>query len=109
MLVIWTNGPVEVALQPQRQRLTMPRPGGSSSKAKSVALDDNKLIREYGLKDGDSLIVKDLGPQISWRAVFTIEYLGPLLIHQIMFLWLLNGGTAMPSFTQTYKIIRSDC
>ncbi|KAL2707867.1 Enoyl reductase TSC13 [Kluyveromyces marxianus] len=29
--------------------------------------------------------VKDLGPQISWRLVFVIEYLGPILIHSLMF------------------------
>ena len=36
--------------------------------------------------DSDSaFVVKDLGPQISWRTVFIIEYLGPLLIHPAIF------------------------
>ncbi|KAF9888105.1 3-oxo-5a-steroid 4- dehydrogenase [Aspergillus nanangensis] len=33
-----------------------------------------------GLKGQSIVHVKDLGPQIAWRTVFIIEYLGPLLI-----------------------------
>ncbi|KAF7720012.1 3-oxo-5-alpha-steroid 4-dehydrogenase family protein [Penicillium ucsense] len=33
-----------------------------------------------GLKQSSVIHVKDLGPQIAWRTVFIIEYLGPLLI-----------------------------
>jgi very-long-chain enoyl-CoA reductase len=32
-----------------------------------------------------TLYVKDLGPQIAWRTVFVVEYLGPLLIHPILY------------------------
>ncbi|CCK72528.1 trans-2-enoyl-CoA reductase (NADPH) TSC13 KNAG_0K01650 [Huiozyma naganishii CBS 8797] len=34
---------------------------------------------------GMTLYVKDLGPQISWRLVFFIEYLGPILIHSALY------------------------
>ncbi|CZT04296.1 related to TSC13-required for elongation of VLCFA moiety of sphingolipids [Rhynchosporium agropyri] len=30
---------------------------------------------------GKEILVKDLGPQLSWTTVFIIEYLGPILIH----------------------------
>ncbi|KAL9107983.1 MAG: hypothetical protein Q9227_007198 [Pyrenula ochraceoflavens] len=39
-----------------------------------------------GLRDQSTIYVKDLGPQIAWRTVFVIEYLGPLLIHPLAYL-----------------------
>lgn len=33
----------------------------------------------------DSIMVKDLGPQISWKNVFIIEYIGPIMIHLAVF------------------------
>ena len=72
-----------------------------------MVLEDKNTIASYGLKDGDSLVIKDLGPQISWRTVFFIEYLGPLLIHQLFFLYYLN--TSSPSFTQMYNFCPFIC
>lgn len=42
--------------------------------------DDRKRLRDYGLKDGSEVDAKDLGAQFSYRGVFVIEYLGPILI-----------------------------
>ncbi|QIW96820.1 hypothetical protein AMS68_002338 [Peltaster fructicola] len=42
-------------------------------------------IESAGLKNGDIVKVKDLGPQIAWRTVFIIEYLGPIIIHPLIF------------------------
>ncbi|KAJ5101658.1 3-oxo-5-alpha-steroid 4-dehydrogenase C-terminal [Penicillium alfredii] len=37
-------------------------------------------IQDTGLRESSVIHVKDLGPQIAWRTVFIIEYLGPLVI-----------------------------
>lgn len=50
-------------------------------KLKSVNLgDDSKQLSEYGLGENATIHVKNLGPQIGYRTVFIVEYLGPLLI-----------------------------
>lgn len=53
------------------------------------------------LNDGDSIVFKDLGPQISWKTVFLIEYLGPLVLYPMFYLQpkLIYGD--MVNFNQT--------
>ncbi|KAE8415253.1 steroid alpha reductase family protein [Aspergillus pseudocaelatus] len=45
-----------------------------------VSNSKETTIEEAGIKDMDVVTVKDLGPQISWRAVYIAEYLGPVFI-----------------------------
>lgn len=42
--------------------------------------DDKERIDTYGIRSGDVLVFKDLGPQIGYRTVFLVEYAGPLFI-----------------------------
>ncbi|GAA6040317.1 hypothetical protein JCM8097_009417 [Rhodosporidiobolus ruineniae] len=64
-------------LSVHRQRLT--------TLGKKALDDDDKSLADYGLKQGDSLEFKDLGPQIAWKTVFLTEYFGPLFIHPAFF------------------------
>ena len=41
-------------------------------------------ISQTSLRDQSTVYVKDLGPQIAWRTVFLVEYLGPILIHPML-------------------------
>ncbi|KAI1388689.1 3-oxo-5-alpha-steroid 4-dehydrogenase-domain-containing protein [Hypoxylon trugodes] len=52
--------------------------------------DKKSLVRDQPevIKRGE-LLVKDLGPQISWKLVYATEYIGPLLFHPL-FLGLRN-------------------
>ncbi|WFD05792.1 very-long-chain enoyl-CoA reductase [Malassezia vespertilionis] len=67
-----------VAILPvERQRIT-------TSENRALGNDDKRL-EDLGVKSGDKLFVKDLGPQISWRTVFLVEYAGPLFIHPFIY------------------------
>lgn len=66
---------------PHRLRLTKL----DATTNKQVPLDITKSLIANGVEgEKITLYVKDLGPQISWRMVFFIEYLGPLIIHPLV-------------------------
>ncbi|OBZ72423.1 hypothetical protein A0H81_08009 [Grifola frondosa] len=75
-----------------------------SLKGDRKALADNSTLKEAGIEDGGELSVKDLGPQISWRTVFIIEYIGPLLIHPLFYHFpkVFYGGPVQHSTMQKY-------
>ncbi|GAX82345.1 hypothetical protein CEUSTIGMA_g9774.t1 [Chlamydomonas eustigma] len=69
-------------LHPERQRLTLlPKEGES----RGEVLDDSKTVADYGLKDGDAILCKDLGPQIGYSTVFFWEYFGPLIVYPLFY------------------------
>ena len=63
---------------PERQFFTI-------DTARGEALKDDKMKLDELAVDAVTLVFKDLGPQISWRLVYFIEYLGPLLIFPSFF------------------------
>ncbi|XP_003707296.1 very-long-chain enoyl-CoA reductase [Megachile rotundata] len=52
--------------------------------AKGKALSDSETLKNLSISDGGKLYLKDLGPQISWKTVFLMEYAGPL----VLYLWI---------------------
>ena len=63
-----------------RIRLTVKDDNG-----KQVALNAQADLKDITKTGTIAIYVKDLGPQISWRTVYVIEYLGPLLIHPLIY------------------------
>ncbi|TPX46515.1 hypothetical protein SeMB42_g03147 [Synchytrium endobioticum] len=73
---------------PSRQRLTF---------GDNAVLQKGTPLSKYNVKDGDTIIFKDLGLQISWTAVFVLEYLGPILIHPLFYFFPQLFYTAAPA------------
>lgn len=72
-------------LYPSRQRLTLPSSPGEQKKP--VVLSSTKTLSEYSDGSAKSLtiVLKDLGPQVSYKTLFFWEYLGPLVIYPIFY------------------------
>ncbi|KAE8448840.1 hypothetical protein EG329_008842 [Mollisiaceae sp. DMI_Dod_QoI] len=75
---------VKVQLAKQAGGMDPERLGLFDPEKKKILKDRKALVSQ--LKDvmaGQEILVKDLGPQITWTTVFIIEYLGPILIHLV--------------------------
>ncbi|KZT22001.1 hypothetical protein NEOLEDRAFT_1072406 [Neolentinus lepideus HHB14362 ss-1] len=81
---------------PSRQKVTL------SGQSKMLS-DETKLVEAAG-GDVSEVNVKDLGPQISWRTVFLVEYAGPLVIHPLIYHFprFFYGGPVRHSLLQQY-------
>ncbi|KAI1797184.1 3-oxo-5-alpha-steroid 4-dehydrogenase-domain-containing protein [Ganoderma leucocontextum] len=79
-----------------RQKLTL--------KGQNKAFSDEATLKDAGIADGAEVSVKDLGPQVSWRTVFLVEYVGPLIIHPLFYHFpkILFGGPVQHSVLQKY-------
>lgn len=84
-----------------RLRISKGSDGSSIPNAAGVALSS------LGLRQQSSVNVKDLGPQVAWRTVFLLEYLGPLLIHPVCYHYFPKTANVVndASFLQTATFI----
>eukprot|EP01101_Sappina_pedata_P013026 TRINITY_DN9337_c0_g1_i1.p1 TRINITY_DN9337_c0_g1~~TRINITY_DN9337_c0_g1_i1.p1 ORF type:complete len:314 (+),score=129.48 TRINITY_DN9337_c0_g1_i1:25-942(+) len=70
----------QIKLGPERHRILV------GTERSSASLEDSKKISDYSLANNSIVYFKDLGPQISWKGVFLIEYFGPLLVYFLLYL-----------------------
>jgi very-long-chain enoyl-CoA reductase len=56
----------------ERQKLSL--------KGDVKALDNDAVLAAAGVRDGGELVLKDLGPQVSWKTVFLVEYVRLLVL-----------------------------
>lgn len=74
----------------------------------SILKGDSKSLKTLGVADGDTITFKDLGPQISYRGVFVIEYAGPIFLMMLYSLRpkILYGDSAQAAlpFSKVAKI-----
>jgi very-long-chain enoyl-CoA reductase len=88
--------------------------GLSMSRLRITSIDDPKQVIPHNLQALPNITgveVKDLGPQIAWRTVFIIEYLGPLIIHPLVYYlrpFIYNsyfGAMNEPSYAQWLSMV----
>jgi very-long-chain enoyl-CoA reductase len=51
---------------------------------------DGKVLTSasfHTVRNDEIIFLKDFGPQISWKLVFLLEYLGPILLHSMGYYW----------------------
>jgi very-long-chain enoyl-CoA reductase len=88
-----------------------PSGGAKSRRPPAIRLNNYKgTVGDYaakGVVDGSTIEVKDMGPQFSYRGVFIVEYLGPILIVALYAMrpaWIYGEGAAAKPFSLTAKV-----
>lgn len=91
-------------LSQDRVRLTVKsEKPASGEQLKDKVLVPNDLLKDLADKGSLTVYCRDLGPQIAWRTVFLIEYLGPIMVHPIFFNLReqIYGSSERPTLIQT--------
>ncbi|KAI5955691.1 TSC13 [Candida jiufengensis] len=74
---------------------------------KQVPLVAHETFAQNGIPKGSEnfqLYAKDLGPQISWRTVFLVEYFGPFIFHPLFYFFSIFYGVKPFPHTITQTI-----
>lgn len=73
---------------------------------KQVPLEAGKQVSDYfGAEKSVHLYAKDLGPQLAWRTVFLLEYLGPVIIHLVVYAYFAGVQKVPQNATQNVAVI----
>lgn len=72
---------------------------------KGKILSNSDTLKSLSVSDGGKLYLKDLGPQISWKTVFLVEYAGPLFLYLWIYQrpWMFYGTVDTSKFDSTVK------
>ncbi|GAA5901278.1 trans-2-enoyl-CoA reductase (NADPH) TSC13 [Sporobolomyces salmoneus] len=102
-----TVADLKLAIEASALRLNRHRQRITTVEKKQVLDDDDKKLQGFGVKDGDDLHIKDLGPQVAWKTVFLTEYFGPLFIHPAFYFGsrLIYGKDFVHSKMQTIALV----
>jgi len=78
---------------------------------KGKPVKDEETLSSAGIKNGDKLYLKDLGPQIGWSTVFLAEYAGPLVVYLWIYTrpWLFYGVEASSKPYATVVHVAAAC
>ncbi|KAI1001974.1 hypothetical protein K3495_g6230 [Podosphaera aphanis] len=76
---------------------------------KKKILKDRKayLLQQPEIAKSGKILVKDLGPQLSWTSVFLIEYIGPIWIHvaiPFVFRPYIYGSRQLPPLSSSQRL-----
>ncbi|XP_076166853.1 very-long-chain enoyl-CoA reductase-like [Ptiloglossa arizonensis] len=73
---------------------------------KGKILSNSDTLKSLSVSDGGKLYLKDLGPQISWKTVFLVEYAGPLFLYLWIYQrpWMFYGTVDTSKFDSTVNV-----
>ena len=74
-----------VGLKACQQRLWYEVPEEGKEKPKQVVLEVDKTLKESGVTEETTIMMKNLGKQLPFRFVYLTEYFGPLILYVLIY------------------------